>query len=939
MRESGFAIRIGCCAVLVLSYAAAFAAQVDVTCSKHRMKRFLYAIVLLAGLALVPFAMLMAQAADTQHPLVLSDAVLPTISKDPLLDPRIFSPEFYRKFNPDLELSTDAEAIKQWTSAGANHCLRGSVDFYATDYLNRYPDLGLSATTPGACDSAIRQFVTYGFNQGRIGAFESYPIVFDFNYYVDAANNPDLNKLYSDGTWDQVDIQIHWLQHGIEERRNASAFFSIKEYQARYSDISGLGPDRALFQYVTKGEAERRLGKILWADPSEWNALVATTQEAVVTAAPNDVVRNFTAANGKPTTVIVKSPKWYTSPSAPYPSTVHVCDVPPPNGNHDWNTLTTFLTPQGVKAGCDVVRLAPNSAYHLVLPPNQPPSQDYVLNHWPYLQINNVQDFVFDGNGSTLYFTGPTHGIDINNSQRVVIQNLTLDYGDPVDPNPLWRGPLFAAIGTIVPDGTNSAHIALDADTPIPAGFSPYIYAFDLWDRTGNEVARDDYLNTGPGDQGCDYACIASHGQQDPSQQSMYLKDGSLHPKSNPSGQWVASQLRQYPNRAVLVRFQKFWAMMIEDDYGSRDIRIINTSVLASPYMGITAGQGGRGLSLENVTERPSQGRPISALADGTHFTGVGGDIIVEGGDFSHEGDDVMNITVVWDTLTAVNSTNSFVLSGADATPSVGDTLAFVDQALGYLGSATVQSVNPPNLPPWGGQPITVGLSSPVNWLRPGIYATDISHVPSRVYISDVHIHDKLGRGILLGGFHMLVQNSTFRNMTATGIAAIISSYFHESTGASDIAIRNNIIVGTNYVPKLYQTSVDGTNYYPSRDASIAMFGDLSSNYDGAWNEVTGIYPSFQDIEISGNTIQSTTGAGIYMTGTGNDHIDNDEFTGCAAVPDADPIYSYFGSESRSALVLSFADTVSANGDLVAGESGCTARMDTSSSRDVVVAQ
>jgi parallel beta-helix repeat protein len=600
--------------------------------------------------------------------------------------------------------------------------------------------------------------------------------------------------------------------------------------------------------------------------------------------------------------------------------------------------LTTFLTPAGVKAGCDVVRLAPNSAYHLVLPQNQPPSLNYVLNHWPYLQINNAQDFVFDGNGSTLYFTGPTQGIDINNSQRVVIQNLTVDYGSPVDPNPLWRGPLFAAIGTIVPDSTSSAHIVLDADTPIPPGFSPYMYAFNLWDRKKHEVAHDDYLNTGPNDQGCDYACIASHGQQDPSQQSMFIKNGSLYPKSNPSGKWVASQLAQYPNRDVMVRFSEFLASDILDDYGSSDIRIINTTVLTSPYIGISAGQGGRGLSFENVIVKPSQGRPISTMAD-NHIVGVGGDIIIEGGDFSHEGDDVLNVTVAFNTLTTVNSTGSFVVSGPDAAPNIGDTLAFFDQGLGYLGSATIESISPSNLPPWGGQPITIGLSAPVTWLGAGIYVTDISHVPSRVYISGVHIHDKLGRGILLGGFHMLVENSTFRNITATGIDAIFSSYFLESTGASDIAIRNNTFVGTNYVPKLYQTSVDGTNYYPVGDAAIAMFGDLSTTYDGVWGEVTGIYPSFQDIEISGNTIQSTTGTGIYLTGTSNDRIDNNQFTGCGAVPDADPIYSYFGSESRSALVLSFADAVSARGDLVSGQGGCTARMDTSSSRNVAVAQ
>jgi hypothetical protein len=145
------------------------------------MKRLLGRIVLLAGLALVPLAMLMAQTTeDAQHLLVLSDAVLPTPSKDALLDPRIFNPEFYRKFNPDLGLSTDQEAIQQWTSSGANHCLRASFNFYSTDYLNRYPDLKASPATPGACDYAIRQFVTYGFNQGRVGAFDGYPNRFRF---------------------------------------------------------------------------------------------------------------------------------------------------------------------------------------------------------------------------------------------------------------------------------------------------------------------------------------------------------------------------------------------------------------------------------------------------------------------------------------------------------------------------------------------------------------------------------------------------------------------------------------------------------------------------------------------------------------------------------------------------------------------------------------
>jgi hypothetical protein len=198
-----------------------------------------YALHLLACLMLGTGIPLQAQNSGGTSPLILGDSVVPASSADPLVDVRIFNAEFYRKFNPELGLSTDADALAQWTSPSANHCLRASFTFNAPDYLSRYPGQGLPPGRLSACDSAIENFVIYGFNQGRIGAFESYPIVFDFNYYVDAANNPDLNALYGSGTWDQVDVEIHWLQHGLAERRVASAFFSIEEYQSRYSDVAG----------------------------------------------------------------------------------------------------------------------------------------------------------------------------------------------------------------------------------------------------------------------------------------------------------------------------------------------------------------------------------------------------------------------------------------------------------------------------------------------------------------------------------------------------------------------------------------------------------------------------------------------------------------------------------------------------------------------------
>ena len=65
--------------------------------------------------------------------------------------------------------------------------------------------------------------------------------------------------------------------------------------------------------------------------------------------------------------------------------------------------------------------------------------------------------------------------------------------------------------------------------------------------------------------------------------------------------------------------------------------------------------------------------------------------------------------------------------------------------------------------------------------------------------------------------------------------------------------------------------------------------------------------------------------------------INDNDFVHCAAVPDADPLYPYFGAESRSAVVLSFAETVSAAGNSTGDDPRCFARKEHSSTKDVVV--
>ncbi len=859
--------------------------------------------------------------------LTIDNQVIPGSSKEFLTDPRVFNAEFYRKLHPQLKLADDNAARHDWMSTGAKACRRGSFLFYSRDYLNRYGDLA-----KGDCVAAVEHFVTAGFNEGRIGAVDSYWVVFNFDYYVDPANNPDLSKVYN-RAWDLVDLQLHWLQHGIAERRGGSPFFNVREYQARYADVS-RDPARAIFEYVASGQAKGRMGRAAWADPASWNALTQRMAPPKISATANDVARSFTSARGAPITVVVKSPAWYqTSLSPPWQKlkAEQVCTVPPPTASDDLTMIQGYLDRLATGSGspCRVIRLAPHAAYHIVLPAKLPPQQDWVLTHRPHFTIHDARDFVLDGNGSTLYFTGSTAAFDIENSERGIMENLSIDWGSPTDPNPAWRGPLFEAMGTIRKDSATSGHIELDPQTHLPPGFSPYIYTFHLWDKATGRMAREDDL-PGPTDDGCDAGCIA---QKKGPTQAMHLKGLALYPNGNASGRWVASNLVRFANRYVLVAFSQFPRAAVSLQ-GTADLRFVQFTLHASPYMGIVGGDRQRGFSFENLSITPSQGRHISTTADGVHLTGALGDIILDHATFEALGDDAVNVAVVWDTLTAVTSASAFTMAGADSPAKEADTLAFFDETLAFLGSAQVQASS-------GDGTQKIQLHDKMYFLRPGVKAINMSHIPSHFYMSGVTVRNKIGHGIIFGALHGVIQDSTFESLTMGGVGFHFSSYWSEGAPSEDVAIRNNRFVRTNWSTKFYQSGT-GMGTYPHRNAAISVFDEAVTNYNKTPDNFVGTYPAFQDIEISGNTIQSLSGAGIYLAGVYNSRtigstegLLKNRFDGCAPVAETDPLRAYFGSESASAVVLNFVNGIALVGNRTTAHPACATRLDYSSTSNI----
>jgi hypothetical protein len=230
-----------------------------------------------------------------------------------------------------------------------------------------------------------------------------------------------------------------------------------------------------------------------------------------------------------------------------------------------------------------------------------------------------------------------------------------------------------------------------------------------------------------------------------------------------------------------------FFAISDERDglLNGKDLRTVDCAIHASPYMGIAGGSRHRGFFIENLAITPSQGRHLSTTTDGVHLTGTPGDVIIDHATFEALGDDAINMGVVWDTLTRVTSSKSFSMTGADGPANPGETLAFFDEGLAFVGSARVQSSV-------GSETRAIESQNGVDWLRPGIKAIYTTHIPSHFYISNVTVRNKIGRGMLIGGLHGLIPNSTFDSVTMTGILFHFSSYWSEGAPGSDIAIRNN---------------------------------------------------------------------------------------------------------------------------------------------------
>ncbi|MCL5270603.1 MAG: right-handed parallel beta-helix repeat-containing protein, partial [bacterium] len=312
--------------------------------------------------------------------------------------------------------------------------------------------------------------------------------------------------------------------------------------------------------------------------------------------------------------------------------------------------------------------------------------------------------------------------------------------------------------------------------------------------------------------------------------------------------------LKIEPGVLMLLRHEVYGRSAVSA-HGCKDYRLENITLYSCPGMAFTGGRC-ENVTLERcrVMIKPGTRRLMSATADGSHFGGCTGLLRIKDCLFEGMGDDGANIKSGL-YLTVHERIDDHTIQGAHNlrmhdVPDPGDLMEFhhADDLLRYDGRR-VKAVEPlPRTPETRGE-VRVTFTEP---LPEGVRAGDVLGNATRLcraHISGTTVRRNRARGFLLQTRGVLVENCTFDACTAGGIMIISEVvHFFESISAHDVIVRNCLFKNTNYAN-------------PMGEGAVMVIGYLAGF---KYPPKPGV---FRNIEITGNTIDGTNNAGIFVTG------------------------------------------------------------------------
>ena len=247
------------------------------------------------------------------------------------------------------------------------------------------------------------------------------------------------------------------------------------------------------------------------------------------------------------------------------------------------------------------------------------------------------------------------------------------------------------------------------------------------------------------------------------------------------------------------------------------DVRLRHVKVWTAAGVALWFGYS-RNITLEHVEVRRRQGRPMSSIADASHFDSCGGQVLIESNHFEGQGDDGMNVHSTMHEVRAIDpavhgrfwlgskpSAGPAVLSpltvGASYTFRNRTTWAI--EATARLRAVSVQ--NSTNATSAGRVPIGVPQQVADFAFTRGDAArvsqfamlSDLSTEPNSVVVRNGYFGSNRARGALLKSSNTLVEGTVFNHTAAHCIQADPDGcWWFEGDAFANWTLRNNVFLG-----------------------------------------------------------------------------------------------------------------------------------------------
>jgi len=386
-------------------------------------------------------------------------------------------------------------------------------------------------------------------------------------------------------------------------------------------------------------------------------------------------------------------------------------------------------------------------------------------------------DFEIDGQGSVFIFHGYTCPFIVENSQNIIIKNLSVDYVRT-----------FHSEGKIIAVNDRGFDVIFDEKYPYKIEDGQ----LHFYDNENNEYPYGNLLEFDAGKK--ETAFMAKDYWIRNPLNAEQLSDNTVHIQKSGITATVGN-IMVFGSAYRLVP-----GFTLTD---SRNLTISGVNIYHCGGMGIIA-QRCANISIVdvNVTPSPRTGRVVSITADATHFVNCSGKITLKNCLFENQKDDATNIHGIYAIITKINSPTEVELKYKHEQQTgfklfkPGQEVELVDApALVTIATNRVKTVEYLNK-----EYMLVQFENPIPAEIKVKDAVGSAEEKADVLITGCRIKSNRARGLLIGARgKVVIENNYFHVPGAAVLFEGDASYWFEQSGVKDCTIRNNVFDNCNY--------------------------------------------------------------------------------------------------------------------------------------------